>query len=509
MPAKDNSQINPQTQWKNINTHNNNNIPNGGQSNHNRNEPTYTLPGVINYLTSEFTHLERFKIITNLEKSEMKYKILHLQGEVDSLKFINKKQQAKINSLEQEIRILKKDPNLKDEEKTETDDSIPEVDLTMIKESRKQLKDTMKEIFTILKAPSSSLEQLNFPNKNENEFDALIDKSDEDFDFTNSSSTNNTSPKSNVISRFFTDENDMSIEEEVASSRNYVNSDDDIDDVLERALSNDSEAGTVIGDNDESEERRENINEPRVEDSKPSINDYVDEEFDNIEVYDNSEYTIYLNFKEADQNAKLTTVSKGNRKVIFSKELSLSMNPKKISNIFALHNESFLLLGDELKVLDFHDKATKSTNLFSTKSNFSEIRSSSLLKFESKSDSKSNIFGLAINGITNGTKLFTSRIYQLTQNITTNQITQKELGTFGKRFLSKNKNVKNITFLGWDKLDIGDSNTDDKSSISSLKSSGDSSLAPYNVLYQVGDQTLSVNLMSKQISYEIETNNTY
>ena len=77
-----NSQINSQTQWQNNNGNGNNNNGNITKLNQSSSgsEPIYTLPGVINYLTSEFTNLERFKIMTNLEKNEMKYKIIQLQG---------------------------------------------------------------------------------------------------------------------------------------------------------------------------------------------------------------------------------------------------------------------------------------------------------------------------------------------------------------------------------------------------------------------------------------------
>ncbi|KAI5957225.1 hypothetical protein KGF54_000153 [Candida jiufengensis] len=255
-PSKDNSQqINPQTQWKNINNNNNSNMSNG-QSQQNSNDSIYTLPGVINYLTSEFTNLERFKIITNLEKSEMKYKILHLQAEVDSLKFIKKKQQSKIESLEREVKILKGNFNSSSESQKEEEILLPEVDLDMIKKSRQQLKESMKEILTILKAPSSKLDQLNFPDNNENEFEELIDKNDSnEFNFTGSNLNNNNPPKTNVISRFF-NEGTEEIEENETNEPKYINSDDVIDDVLEKALSNDSEAVTVILD-DEPEIRQE------------------------------------------------------------------------------------------------------------------------------------------------------------------------------------------------------------------------------------------------------------
>ena len=66
------SSSNPQTQWYN----------NKNQNQPSMSEPTYTLPGVINYLTSEFTKLEQFKIVNNLERSEMKFKIKELEGKL-------------------------------------------------------------------------------------------------------------------------------------------------------------------------------------------------------------------------------------------------------------------------------------------------------------------------------------------------------------------------------------------------------------------------------------------
>ncbi|OVF10310.1 hypothetical protein A9F13_02g01078 [Clavispora lusitaniae] len=62
----------------------------------------YTLPGVISYLTSEFTNLERFKIVTNLEKSEMRSRIDQLTAEINALRFLNEKQALRIRELEQE-----------------------------------------------------------------------------------------------------------------------------------------------------------------------------------------------------------------------------------------------------------------------------------------------------------------------------------------------------------------------------------------------------------------------
>ncbi|KAM9909297.1 hypothetical protein OXX69_005559 [Metschnikowia pulcherrima] len=67
----------------------------------------YTLPGVIGYLTSEFTNLERFKIVTNLEKSEMRYRIQQLTSELNSVRFVNEKQALRIKLLEEKLETAK------------------------------------------------------------------------------------------------------------------------------------------------------------------------------------------------------------------------------------------------------------------------------------------------------------------------------------------------------------------------------------------------------------------
>ena len=201
----------------------------------------YNLPGVINYLTSEFTNLERFKIVSNLERSEMKYQILELQGEVNSLKFVNNKQLTRIKELEKELNkktafstgeerntlvegrgidrneennkipgteniskisedtanlsINSDGPSMIDSRQyghspgaipaTESPshtipssipNTIPELDLQIIKKSREQLTKSMREIVHLLKVPSAkSTNYLNLPNDHENDLDVLLD----------------------------------------------------------------------------------------------------------------------------------------------------------------------------------------------------------------------------------------------------------------------------------------------------------------------------------------------
>lgn len=145
----------------------------------------YTLPGVINYLTSEFTDLERFKIMTNLEKSEMKYKIVQLQAELNSLRYINEKQKVRIDVLEKENQELRGQESMNGGEsqpgapKKEVNDSIdiPDIDLLEIQKSRAQMTKSMKQVLHLLKTPNAnSINALNYPTDQLNEYEALINK---------------------------------------------------------------------------------------------------------------------------------------------------------------------------------------------------------------------------------------------------------------------------------------------------------------------------------------------
>lgn len=144
----------------------------------------YTLPGVISYLTLEFTNLERFKIMTNLEKSEMKYHIQQLTAEINSLRFLNDKQALRITELEERLAESKKTAaehkegaNMPTSNSLSGGDSgqdavmastntptksgskiadydIPPVDLEILRASRQKLNRSIKDVFRLLKPPS-------------------------------------------------------------------------------------------------------------------------------------------------------------------------------------------------------------------------------------------------------------------------------------------------------------------------------------------------------------------
>lgn len=117
--------------------------------------------------------------MTSLEKNEMKYQILHLQGEVNALKFLNDKQSKKIEELEYENEKLRGGAP-SDKQLSIDDVEIPQIDLEVIKESRFQLTKTMKEVIQLLKTPSvTSANYLDLPDPNEsvaNPVDELLAK---------------------------------------------------------------------------------------------------------------------------------------------------------------------------------------------------------------------------------------------------------------------------------------------------------------------------------------------
>lgn len=152
----------------------------------------YTLPGVISYITSEFTNLERFKIVANLEKSEMKYKIQNLTAEVNSLRYTNEAQSVRIRELEKKLEAVKLPANSdaappKVAQKSSDSslvNSIPVVNLDVLKQSRAQLNRSIQDVKRLLQAPSGfERDLLNLPGLEEydNGYKDLGD--DDEFNF--------------------------------------------------------------------------------------------------------------------------------------------------------------------------------------------------------------------------------------------------------------------------------------------------------------------------------------
>lgn len=181
----------------------------------------YTLPGVINYLTSEFTNLERFKIMTNLEKTEMKHSIIQLQSEINTLKIENLKQKNTIERLEKENRYLRNGSSCSDTVSEPDEISLSEVpkdmcdiDLSVIRDSKQRLAQSMKEILDLLKTPSSSLSTMATEVEDFNKYDALVASDQSDVFYFNNAMNERIHPlqhrnfKDSISSNYFDGQTD-------------------------------------------------------------------------------------------------------------------------------------------------------------------------------------------------------------------------------------------------------------------------------------------------------------
>lgn len=154
----------------------------------------YTLPGVIGYLTSEFTNLERYKIVNNIEKSEMKFKIQKLVSEVNSLKFINNRQALRIKELEAQLLAQKNSLSLASKAGPDailspdrfpasikapiaTLDEIPPIDLQVLRDSRLKLNRAIKDALDLLKPPTTGEILQECSISGQSDFEKLLDES--------------------------------------------------------------------------------------------------------------------------------------------------------------------------------------------------------------------------------------------------------------------------------------------------------------------------------------------
>lgn len=98
----------------------------------------YTLPGVMHYLQLEFSKMERYRVLTNLEVAEMRVKITRLEGERASLEHENSVLRARVAELEGRSAPSEPVP------------AAPEPPLQL----RDSLPRVMREILYLLKAPT-------------------------------------------------------------------------------------------------------------------------------------------------------------------------------------------------------------------------------------------------------------------------------------------------------------------------------------------------------------------
>ncbi|VEU21850.1 DEKNAAC102847 [Brettanomyces naardenensis] len=162
----------------------------GGQSNgffssNGSNDPPqqqqkdYTLPGIMQYLQSQFTLAEKNRMQNDLEKSSLKLKIVELESERNSLKLQNEKLNLRVQQLEDQIvrngagegssddagnglfkSIAKGKKHVVGKQHTEEDDferqvaEINTIDVKKLIKARQFLKSATSEIMYLLKSPS-------------------------------------------------------------------------------------------------------------------------------------------------------------------------------------------------------------------------------------------------------------------------------------------------------------------------------------------------------------------
>lgn len=234
----------------------------------------YTLPGVISYLTSEFTSLERFKIITNLEKSEMKYRILQLTSELNSLKYVNDKQALRIKELEKQLLKGSNEPLSKS-----PDVEIPPVDLEILRKSRAQLNKSIREVVKVLKPPTAINQKFTtHPELSKTtDFDELLEENDKfSFEFDSPQEDRNTE---SMFARYITsedfespDKKKNSFEEDakhLAESVQKELEEDNADSESEKKETDGGETDTETVIVDEAEGAGVKLNENEVLNSRP------------------------------------------------------------------------------------------------------------------------------------------------------------------------------------------------------------------------------------------------
>lgn len=137
----------------------------------------YTLPGIMQYLQSQFTQVERNRLQGELERSSLKLKIIELENERNSLLRKTARLQLTVDQLTEELNELRgtktKDAKKSaatttaatNAEKIKADSEVEQVlggihslDVSKLIHARKFLKSATNEILYLLKTPTVELE---------------------------------------------------------------------------------------------------------------------------------------------------------------------------------------------------------------------------------------------------------------------------------------------------------------------------------------------------------------
>lgn len=424
----------------------------------------YNLPGVINYLTSEFTNLERYKIVSNLERSEMKYKILELQGEVNSLKFVNSKQLTRIQELERELGHTenKDEGTPEDTSDPALPKTIPELDLLIIKQSRDQLTKSMKEIVHLLKVPSAkSTNYLDLPDGLENDLDVLLDHEN-----TNGDDHLKRTRKS-LTSQYFDDESD---------AEEYPKQNDEpygFEKQNEKYNVEDLIGSQIIDPSG---------------DKYPYESDTETEIFDDLagkttQLYDDGSYKTQISYYTDRPNDSILLKVTHDDSQVFLRDCNLThIKADDIVDIYPIQTDEkwlFLIvessgLIQELRIDDTISEQTLTDFTESTK----VFKSTSLIEFTEKSNATSRSYGFVYNS-DNNAGAFVLKVLQLTIGDKPTAI--DEIARFTGNFLTKNSEYTHHEFVEWQVVDVDVLHSPKQSK---KKRAGDPKLAKYELVYE-------------------------
>ncbi|KAG7736981.1 hypothetical protein KL923_004119 [Ogataea haglerorum] len=136
--------------------------PNGGSSNGTGDAfgqasgvSQYTLPGVMQYLQSQFTTVQRNRMMSDLERSALKLRIVELESERNTLKLQNEKLKARVDEMEKG-HTRTKEPS-RDESSVDHLLAPDNVDVTRLVKARQFLRTATNEILYMLKSPTVEL----------------------------------------------------------------------------------------------------------------------------------------------------------------------------------------------------------------------------------------------------------------------------------------------------------------------------------------------------------------
>lgn len=477
-----------------------NQLQNPSQSNQNQNQPNqnqpngplnplanYTLPGVINYLTNEFTNLERFKIMNNLEKSEMKYKITQLQGELNSLKYSNEEQKLTISQLKKENAQLRQQlgQDVKEEKVEDKLLEIPQVDLQVIKDSRYQLTKSMREVIHLLRSPvNANLEYLEIPDGNDtgHSFDELFsnDKSS-DFNF------HNKEPEDKGISKYF-----QSSTENLNEEFKNLNIEPQLDN-----LESDSETVVLDGNNELDSLPEPNLKQISI--SKTEI------EVDESTIFNNkfNDILIILESVNEDKCHIKLVDTQTNTEIVKFLTNKKDLDEENIVDIYCIDYDidsqvAKLVIVNKSEVYQYVLDKDDPLNTTIIKEEISgEIVTSGLIEFTEKSNEFIKHLGLALTIEGTGPKVIA---FELTTGVR-NDLKANIIGEFTRNYFKTltSKDSSNFEIIKWFKTQSSNQSSPKKKTHRNSQSTN-----PYTLVIKYEQTIMTLNIFSKH--YEIVTN---